>query len=275
MAHQAHQSDDSVLIGPIGVRADAAEAAEFAAALRLAIPPGSVPLTFPMRWLALAPVREAMESLIGAHPVHASQTFNFADRIKADCDYTLHIDIRQQHAPSRRLVVRSSVTNQDDRAVVQFETVLLPTAAISAAPIPNEYEAGSGFLPDIDVGPIEEAQAARYAAAAHDDGRLHCDPDFARSIGLDGPIVHGMLMMGLFQKALSEWQVGSHISRLFALFARPVPIGSRLVISGRIVSPSKAKGAERQIVRLFVRTERNQIACIGEATVVPASTVPP
>ena len=275
MAHLAHQSDDSVLIDRIGVRAAAAEAAEFAAALRLEIPPGSVPLTFPIRWLALPPVREAMESLIGAHPVHASQAFNFAGRIKVDCDYTLRIEIRRHHAPSRRIVVRSSVTDQNDRAVVQFETVLLPTAAISVAPMPNQYEAGSGFLPDIDVGFIEEAQAARYAAAAHDDGRLHSDSEFARSIGLDGPIVHGMLMMGLFQKALSEWRVGSDISRLFALFARPVPIGSRLVISGRIVAPSKTTGPDRQIVRLFVRTERNQVACIGEATVVPSSTVPP
>jgi acyl dehydratase len=274
VAHQTHQKNDSVLTGTIGVRADAAEVAEFAAALRLENPPGSVPLTFPIRWLALAPVREAMENLIGAHPVHASQTFNFIEPIEVDCDYTLRIDIQQYHSPSHRIVVRSSVTDANDRAVVQIETVLLPTAAISAAPIPNEYEAGSGFLPDISFGPIEEAQAARYAAAARDDGRLHCDPEFARSIGLDGPIVHGMLMMGLFQKALSEWRMGSHISRLFALFARPVPIGSRIVISGRIVAPAKAKGLERQIVRLFVRTERNQVACIGEATVAPASTVP-
>jgi acyl dehydratase len=147
--------------------------------------------------------------------------------------------------------------------------VLLPTAAIARIAPPSATEAGAGSLPDIAIGVIDEAQAARYAAAAHDDSRLHADSGFARSLGLDGPIIHGMLMMGLLQRALSEWQVASNVTRLFVLFARPVPTGSRLVISGRLVTPGK--GAARRIVRLFVRTERNELACIGEAVLSPAT----
>lgn len=264
MALEAPETGDSVLLGSLGVQTDAAAIAEFAAALGL--PPGSIPLTFPIRWLALPHVRAAIEGAIGLWPVHASQAFNFAAGLAANRDYALRTSIRQHRVPSHRIVVRSSVTGDDGRAIVQFETVLLPTSALSAAPMPNEYEPGGSSLADIEVGPIDTAQAARYAAATFDDSRLHSDPEFARSIGLDGPIVPGMLMMGLFQKALSEWAVGSYVSRLFSLFTQPVPVGSRLIISGRIVTPSKSKGADKQIIRLFVRTERDQVACIGEAT---------
>ena len=272
MARAAHETNDGVQIGPFVVCTESTEMTEFAAALGLA--PGVTPLTFPIRWLALPPVRAAMEDLIGPNPVHASQSFDFDAALSADRDYTLQVSLRRHEKPSPRLVVRGTVSEPDGRSIVRFETVLLPTVAIAKVSAASATEAGAGSLPDIGIGPIDQTQAARYAAAAHDDSRLHADPEFTRSLGLDGPIIHGMLMMGLFQRALSEWPVDSTVARLFVLFARPVPTGSRLVIGGRLVAPTKAKCAERQIVRLLLRTERNDVACIGEAMLVsrrPAS----
>lgn len=268
MALAGHQDEDATLIGPFGVRTDAAEAAEFAAALGLGMSPASIPLTFPIRWLALPGVRAAIEAAIGTpHSVHAAQTFHYDANVEPNRDYAFRVAIVHERTPSQRLVVRGTATDSDDRCVLRLETVLYRTKAVSAAVGSNEYEARTGSLQNIDIGPVEMPHAERYAAAAHDHNRLHSDPDFARSLGLDGPIVHGMMLMGLFQKALSQWRQDSPVSRLSAMFIRPVPLGSRLIIGGRIVSPAEPKGARGQIIRLFVCNERNQIACIGEASI--------
>lgn len=270
MSVEAHHSEDTIQVGPIGVRTDATEVAEFAAALGLQLAPGSVPLTFPIRWLALPAIREVMEKAIGTfQSLHASQSFQFGTSIETDRDYSFRVAIRQVSTPTQRFIVHGAVTDQNDNIVVQLETVLCPITAISAASMPNEYVARNSALPEIEIGPIDIQKIERYAAAAHDHNRLHSDVDFARSVGLDGPILHGMMVMGLFQKALSEWPLAMRVSRLFALFVRPVPVGSRLIIGGRIVSAPNAKAEVQRTVRLFVRTDRVQIACIGEAAIVP------
>lgn len=263
MTGAAQPTNAETLIGPLTVRPDRQGMAAFADALGLA--PGVRPLTFPIRWLALPPVRTAMEDAIGRNPLHAAQTFDFDRQLGDDRDYVLNAMLTKRISPSPRLVVHGKVSEPDGRGVVRFETVLLPTAAIAKVRAAGPAEAAAGSLPDIDFGAIDEAQAARYAAAAHDDSRLHADADFARSLGLDGPIVHGMLMMGLLQRALSEWPVSSTVMRLFVLFTRPVLVGTRLAVGGRIVVPATTQHAGRQIVRLFIRTDRDEIACIGEA----------
>jgi len=235
----------------------------------LQVAPGSVPLTFPTRWLALPAIREAMAQAIGTpYPVHASQSFLYGANIETDRNYDLRIAIHQASAPSPRVTVQGTLRDHDDKIVLNIETVLYPTNVISAATRPNRFRNGGSALPEIQIGPVDMPQAARYAAVAHDDNRLHCDPEFARSLGLDGPILPGMMMMGMFQKALSEWRMSGPVSRLFALFVRPVPIGSQLAIGGWILLPNP-KAQERQIVRFFVRTERDPVVCIGEASLGP------
>lgn len=267
MALAAQQGENTALIGPFSVRTDAAEAAEFAAALGLRTRPGSIPLTFPIRWLALPAVHAAIEAAIGTpHPVHASQTFHYETNVEPDRDYAFRVAIAHDRATSPRLVVRGTVSDSADRCVLRLETVLFPTMAVSTAAVPNEYGARAGSLPTVEIGPLNLPDAERYAAVSQDHNRLHTDTDFARSLGLDGPIVHGMMMMGMFERVLLEWQLDAPVARLSAIFTRPIPLGSRLVIGGRIVSPVEQKKERGKIVRLFVCNQRNQIACVGEAS---------
>ncbi|PIC73857.1 dehydratase [Sporosarcina sp. P26b] len=44
--------------------------------------------------------------------------------------------------------------------------------------------------------PITKVQLAQYAGASGDFNPLHLDDDFAKKIGMDGVIAHGMLVMG-------------------------------------------------------------------------------
>lgn len=83
---------------------------------------------------------------------------------------------------------------------------------------------------------ITREQVARYADASGDHNPIHLDDQRARQFGLDGVIVHGMLVMGcLADYAQSVW--GPHRVHVFRVrFRTPVRPNQLLVFSGRIKS---------------------------------------
>lgn len=51
-------------------------------------------------------------------------------------------------------------------------------------------------LPPLSKKEISRVQLAQYAGASGDFNPLHLDDEFAKKVGLDGAIAHGMLIMG-------------------------------------------------------------------------------
>ena len=75
---------------------------------------------------------------------------------------------------------------------------------------------------------IDPDQTYRYAKASGDRNPIHVDPEFARSVGLPGIIVHGMCTMGFASRAVIAEACGDDSTRLRRLavrFARPVVPG--------------------------------------------------
>ncbi len=259
------ETNDVVRLGPLSVHADPAQIAAFNASLGLPQRPLTVPLTYPIRWLMRPEISQAVANVLGAQPVQISQRFDYTGAVQAGADYVMDVVIQRHHAPSRRATLRSTVHGQNGDLVLALETVLCSVDAIAAVARANAPPIGKGPLPEIAIAPIDAAQVERYAAAADDRNPLHSDSDFARAIGLDGPIVHGMMIMSLFQRALTAWFPAAAVTRLSALFIQPVLVGHGLTIAGRIASTSRTAGHDIQILRLFVRTGRDRLACIGEA----------
>lgn len=78
---------------------------------------------------------------------------------------------------------------------------------------------------------IDWDQTFRYAAASGDHNQIHLDPDFARSVGLPGIIVHGMCTMAFASRAVIASACGddpARLRRLAARFARPVLPGQAI-----------------------------------------------
>lgn len=59
-------------------------------------------------------------------------------------------------------------------------------------------------LPPLAKPPVTKEQLVHYADASGDLNPLHTDDDFAKSIGLDGVIAHGMLIMGFLGQYVQE-----------------------------------------------------------------------
>lgn len=101
--------------------------------------------------------------------------------------------------------------------------------------------------------PTMPQQALLYARASGENSRLHMDPDFARKVGFEGPIMHGLCTFGMVCKSVIDHVLDGDVGRVAGCrtrFAAPVYPGEILVTrlwreEGEIVleSATKARGA--------------------------------
>src|SRR5262249_16302209 len=147
--------------------------------------------------------------------------------------------------------------------VVKSETALCILTPGDLATSTRRLPAGAASpIPDLRLDAITWSEVQRYAAASLDDNPLHHDIDVARSLGFDRPIVHGMLVLGQFERALVAWRRDLRVTRLFGAFLQPLLMDSGIVISSRVAlrRPS-SDGGEELVVRLGARTDQDAGIC--------------
>jgi len=112
-----------------------------------------------------------------------------------------------------------------------------------------------------DLLPVVERVVTRedvksYADTSGDQNPLHQDDAFARTVGFDSIIAHGMFTMGHMASCASAWmgEGGGQILRISAQFRAPVMIGERIAAGGRV----RAIDADHRTValELWVTLER-------------------
>jgi acyl dehydratase len=82
---------------------------------------------------------------------------------------------------------------------------------------------------------VTRQDVTAYADASGDHNPLHQDDAFARSVGFDGVIAHGMFTMGHMAACAMGWMGGSaQLSQLSAQFRASVFMGDEIVAGGRV-----------------------------------------
>ncbi|MBL8569050.1 MAG: MaoC family dehydratase [Phreatobacter sp.] len=141
------------------------------------------------------------------------------------------------------------------------------TTGEAGKPTTGEALAIGHTFPDHRCGVIDAARVSTYATASGDDNPIHTDEAAARSIGLGGTIIQGMLLMALADEALAAWRPDSACQRLTARFARPAPTGSEVVIGGRVVKTEAVDGAELATLRIMVKDGKGAVLAMAEAVI--------
>jgi hypothetical protein len=116
--------DAPVRLPPIQVRTGAGEVAGFLRETGGDRPGGFVPLTFPVRWLALPAVRGLILQLIGGQgflPVHEAQSFAYERELRIETDYVLAVEARRKPP---RLILKMTVSTGQGEICSRIETVL-------------------------------------------------------------------------------------------------------------------------------------------------------
>lgn len=123
-------------------------------------------------------------------------------------------------------------------------------------------------LSDRHFPAVDMAMVRRYAAASGDDNPIHVDEAAARTVGLPGAIVQGMLLMGLADTALAEWLPQGTCAKLSTRFALPVAVGTSVTISARVVRADHADGRARATLRIFIKDQDGKAAALAEAVIL-------
>jgi acyl dehydratase len=106
----------------------------------------------------------------------------------------------------------------------------------------------------------------RYAGASGDFNPIHYRDDFAKSVGLDGVLAHGMLTMGAAVQVAVDW-VGDagKVIDYGVRFTKPVFVdaqdGAVLVVTGKIGEID----AENGEVRIDLTAAFNDTVVLGKA----------
>ena len=106
----------------------------------------------------------------------------------------------------------------------------------------------------------------RYAGASGDFNPIHYRDDFAKSVGLDGVLAHGMLTMGVAVQVVADWVGDSgRIVDYGVRFTKPVWVdatdGAVVVVTGKIGEID----LENQKVRVDLAATFNETGVLGKA----------
>ena len=121
-----------------------------------------------------------------------------------------------------------------------------------------------------EVGSIEilltRDSLVRYAGASGDFNPIHYRDDFAKSVGLDGVLAHGMLTMGAAVQVVVDW-IGDpgRILDYGVRFTKPVFVdasdGAVLKVSAKVAEID----LENSTVRIDIAAVAADLAVLGKA----------
>ena len=122
-------------------------------------------------------------------------------------------------------------------------------------------------IPGITRGPVNRAQLALFADASGDHNPIHLDDDAAKSAGLPGVIVHGMLMMAILGQMLTEWVPQSQVQKFSSRFAAMAVPGDTIICSGTVVA--RHDDGDRQLIKVEIIAQNQN----GDALLKGVATV--
>lgn len=113
--------------------------------------------------------------------------------------------------------------------------------------------------------PIKAPAVAEYLTLSGDKNPLHSDNDYARSWGLEGAIVPGMLIVGLLQTVFAKSMPNRQLVDLRVRFLAPVLVG-QAVRFGLLDKSANAAAPEKRL-RVFVMGENDIVSSVADAKV--------
>ncbi len=109
----------------------------------------------------------------------------------------------------------------------------------------------------------------RYAGASGDFNPIHYRDDFAKSVGLDGVLAHGMLTMGAAVQVAVNW-VGDagKVIDYGVRFTKPVFVDANDGPLVTVVGKVGAINLEAKTVRIDLTAVSHELAVLGKAQAV-------
>ena len=121
-------------------------------------------------------------------------------------------------------------------------------------------------IPALKIPPVSRHTLALYCGASGDHNPIHVDMDYAKSVGLDDVIAHGMLSAGYLARMLTDWVPQSSIRSINNRFTAMTHIGDSVTCTGKVVEKFE-KGNEK-LVRLEMQAHTPEAQTIVAEAVI-------
>lgn len=116
--------------------------------------------------------------------------------------------------------------------------------------------------------PISKVQLVKYAGASGDFNPLHTDDEFAKSLGMDGVIAHGMLVMGFLGQYLMELTGNiAEIEQFSMRFGAMTKPEDQIICSAVVKKVYECE--QKKLVDIELKAEKgpNKVVGSGKATI--------
>ena len=110
-------------------------------------------------------------------------------------------------------------------------------------------------LPSMEIDSISEDTLSKYAEASGDYNPIHLDYNYAKKIGLDDVIAHGMLIMAYLGRTLTENIKQDNILEYGVKFSSMVNIGDNLLCTGYVDDIFKKNSKTLLKIKLGVKDQ--------------------
>ena len=124
-------------------------------------------------------------------------------------------------------------------------------------------------LPLLEKPPITKVQLVKYAGASGDFNPLHTDDEFARKIGMNGVIAHGMLIMGFLGQYIMELAGNSAEVKQFKMrFGKMTKPGDSITCSSTVEKIYEDNGLQMADLNLVAEKAPGKVVGSGKATLI-------
>ena len=118
-------------------------------------------------------------------------------------------------------------------------------------------------VPETDIGPFNQNDLVKYAKASGDFNPIHLDKEFAKTIGLDNVIVHGMLIMAHLGKSIANSNSVSFLKHFSVQFCSIASIEENLICKGMVSKIEKNNHKKIITLKLKVLNISGEVKILG------------
>jgi acyl dehydratase len=134
--------------------------------------------------------------------------------------------------------------------------------------MPDFNNIQEGFeIPSLTKEPVTQVQLIKYAGASGDFNQIHTVPEYAKEAGLDGTIIHGMLIMGILGQLLTSWAPLKSIVKFGVSFKAMAKPGDTLKAKGVVKRKFQDEKGKFVVLKLQVEDAKGDVKVGGTATI--------
>ena len=119
-------------------------------------------------------------------------------------------------------------------------------------------------IPETNIGTFNQNDLVKYAKASGDFNPIHLDKEFAKTIGLDNVIVHGMLIMAHLGNSIANSNSISFLKHFSVQFCTITRLEEKLVCRGEVSKIEKNNQKKIITLKLKVLNLTGEVKILGK-----------